>query len=106
MTSILPSSDATILKPMVGKHGVLQVKAIEQLDTYGLFYTDGSYDSVIAMHSNGYSCHCLAKRIMEVWDGKHPASVAIAQYQFINSCGGMTKNDATMEYIINKSDEE
>lgn len=98
--SILPSSDASILKPMEGRHGTFQVRAIAELDTHCLFYSQGSYNSVIAMHANGYSCHSLAKRIIEVWEGSKPAQHAIEQRDYINRCGGMTKDDATMQHVI------
>jgi hypothetical protein len=98
--SILPSSDAMILKPLEGKHGNFQVKPIHGLDTHGLFLTRDGYTSLIAMHPNGYSCHGLAKRIIDVWQASRPAQYAIEQYKYINACGGMTKDDATMQGII------
>lgn len=104
--SILPNSDTTILKPLEGKHGVFQVKWISELDTHGLFFSSGTYNSVIAMHHNGYSCHALAKRIIEVWQLSKPEQYAIDQYKYINACGGMTKDGATMNSIINPEQQE
>ena len=99
--SILASSDASILKPMQGVFGTFQVKALQELDTHGLFLTDArGYTNLIAMHPNGYSCHNLAKRTCEVWKGEKPYEYAIEQYKYILACGGMTKEDSVMLCII------
>jgi len=102
--SILASSDASILKPLQGLFGTLQVKPLYELDDHGLFLTDDwGYTNLIAMHPNGYSCHNLAKRICDVWDGKRPVEYAIEQYKYILACGGMTKEDSVMLSIIQQN---
>lgn len=77
--SLLPSSDARILKPL----GKLSVRPIPALDTHGLFY-DG--ECLLAMHPNGYSCHELAVRM-----AKGDARGVRDQVAFLLACGGLSK---------------
>lgn len=78
--SILPSSDGSILQPVETKHGTLQVQAIADEDTHGLF--DVQTGALLAKHPNGYSCHTLATRIR---DGRKAAE----QADYIVTCGGV-----------------
>lgn len=96
MKSILPNSDMTILQPINTVHGVFHVKLIEGLDDHGLFFND----SLLAIHNNGYSCHNLAKRIIEVWEGKRDRDYAIEQFDYILACGGMGRSKGSVEWIV------
>lgn len=75
--SILPSNDRQILQPVVTRYGPVQVRVIAEEDTHGLFF----YDSLLAKHPNGYSCHALAKRM------DNPVQ-ALLQAEYIVRCGG------------------
>ena len=97
--SILPSSDPTILKPLNGLHGLLQVIPIPEADTYGLFFTAKDGKSCLAQHSNGYSCHNLAVRLVDVWSGKREQAYALAQFDYILSCGGLGKSRESIAHI-------
>lgn len=97
--SILPSSDTTILRPLSGLHGVLQVRPIPEADTYGLFFAYNDGTSCIAQHSNGYSCHNLAVRLIEVWAGKREPAYALAQFDYIIACGGLGKARESIAHI-------
>jgi hypothetical protein len=79
--SLLPSSDPSILKPINTPVGALQVRAIPEEDTHGLF--DVASGELIAEHANGYSCHALADYISK---GNGPR--AREQAIFIIACGG------------------
>lgn len=83
--SLLPSSDARILKPL----GNLQVRALTELDAHGLFYEG----SLLATHPNGYSCRELAER-MVAGDERRVRE----QAQFILDCGGTTRH---LDHIVN-----
>lgn len=99
--SILHSSDASILAPLAGAFGTFQVKPLAELDTHGLFLTGPEgYAQLLAMHPNGYSCHALAKRMCEVWQGDKPYEYAIEQYKYILACGGMAKEESVMKHLI------
>lgn len=112
--SILPSSDGQILQPMAGVHGTLQVKPLLEIESYGLFYTHeiqapvgGAMQtimasSMIASHPNGYSCHNLAQRILAAWSNPTEAMIdrALAQFDYILSCGGLGIVRGAMEYWI------
>jgi hypothetical protein len=100
--SILPSSDARILQPQKGAYGTLQVRAMPELDTHGLFLSDGQHynaEQLLAMHPNGYSCHALANRILAAWSGDRNVSYAMEQFDYILTCGGMGRSRASIEYI-------
>lgn len=60
-----------------------------EADTYGLFFTTNGSTSCLAQHSNGYSCHNLAVRLIEVWAGKREPAYALAQFDYILACGGL-----------------
>lgn len=97
--SILPPSEPAILKPLNGLHGVLQVRPMPEADTYGLFFTDKDGTSCLAQHSNGYSCHNLAVRLVDVWSGKREPAYALAQFDYILSCGGLGKGRESIVHI-------
>jgi len=94
--SILPSSDPSILMPRKGEHGTLQVRPLPELDTYGLFFNE---TQLIATHANGYSCHSLGERILAVWQGERDLSYAMAQFDYILSCGGLGLKRESVEYF-------
>lgn len=96
MKSILPNSDATIFKPVNTEHGVFQVKLIPLIDDHGLFL-DGF---LIVVHNNGYSCHNLAKRILDVWQGKRDRLYAVDQFDYILQCGGLGCSKTSLEWIV------
>lgn len=81
--SILPSNEPRILRPIETAFGTLQVRVIAELDTHGLFLNG----SLLATHGNGYSCHCLAERMVSgnvTW--------ALEQAEYILDCGGTTRH--------------
>jgi hypothetical protein len=59
--SLPPSSEPRILEPINTPVGIMQVRAIPEEDTHGLF--DVESGELIAKHANGYSCYELAERI-------------------------------------------
>jgi hypothetical protein len=77
--SILPSSCPAILQPMPFKGKVLQVVPDYKADTHHLTL-DGK---TIASHPNGYSCHCLAERMIA-----GNAEKIKEQANYIVACGG------------------
>lgn len=77
--SILPSSNPQILRPMPFRGGVFQVVPDYEKDTHRLTFNGVT----IASHPNGYSCHCLAERII----AGLPYKVQ-AQANYIVDCGG------------------
>lgn len=95
--SILPSSDPRILKPWDTAHGTFQVRPLPELDTYGLYLDK----RLLVTHPNGYSCHGLASRLMEVWGGLRPAEYALEQFDYILTCGGLGIQRAAIESIAN-----
>ncbi len=86
--SIFPSSNYLILRPiMVGK-AVFQVVPDEPMDTHHLIFTrDGVNSVIIASHPNGFSCHCLAERII-TGDTQRIKE----QVDYIIACGGISKS--------------
>lgn len=85
--SLLPSSAPHILQPMVLPFGTLQVRALPDLDTHGLFLKHDMGETLIATHPNGYSCHALAER-MATGDVDRIRS----QAEYIQDCGGTTRH--------------
>lgn len=81
--SILPSSCPRILQPAKFNGGILQVKPDEAKDTHSLYFTKAGSETVLASHPNGYSCHCLAERIVS-GDADRIAN----QAHYIVECGG------------------
>jgi len=79
--SLLPSSDPSILEPINTPVGAMQVRAIPEEDTHGLFDVDSG--ELIAKHANGYSCRELAERI-----SKGNGADARMQSLYIIACGG------------------
>lgn len=94
-SSILPNSAAHILQPITGKHGTFQVKWIPVLDDHGLFF-DGR---CIATHNNGFSCHNLAQRLLDVWEGKRQPDYALQQFDYILACGGTGNSRSDVEWL-------
>ena len=82
--SLLPSSNPHILAPIHASFGVLQVRALPDLDTHALFLTHDRGECALVMHANGYSCHVLAMQMVEQNMAK-----AREQVQYILDCGGM-----------------
>jgi hypothetical protein len=83
--SILPSSSPHILAPIDCAFGRLQVRVLDAEDTHALFLDD----TRIASHPNGYSCHCLAARLV-AGDAKR----VIDQAEYIIACGGVADLEA------------
>ncbi len=112
--SVLPSSDATTLQVQTGKWGSFVVKPIEELETYGLWFTfraeprsedaNGAvgkyYSTCIAMHPNGYSCKNLADRILKAWSGERDVEFAMSQFTYILDCGGLGRDKEAIRQII------
>lgn len=94
--SVLPSSDPQILQPIVCTFGTLQVRAMPELDTHMLFWSHDRYESMLAEHPNGYSCHNLAKRMVAGNKDK-----VRQQAQYLLDCGGMTRH---IDCILNVMD--
>ncbi len=67
---------------------ILQVVADYQADTHHLTLNG----NIIASHPNGYSCHCLAQRII-----KGDASRVKQQAEYIIRCGGSCDLDAVSQ---------
>jgi hypothetical protein len=59
--------------------GGFRVQWHEELDMH-ILYRDGQR---IAGHHNGFSCHCLAQRILG-----GDLERALAQFDYIKACGG------------------
>lgn len=75
--SLLPSSDPTILTPILTPLGTYKIEPDFDRDTFVL-KRDGVF---VAEHPNAYSLHCLVKRIKK----RHRF---FEQAQFIVECGG------------------
>lgn len=85
--SILPSSSPQILTPLPFRAGSLQVVALPEVDTHALTYQTGLGISLLCTHSNGHSCHNLAKRII----AGDPVRVR-EQAQYVLDCGGTCRS--------------
>lgn len=85
--SLLPSSEPRILQPVETPFGTLQVRALPDLDTHGLFHKHARGESLRAMHPNGYSCYCLLERM-----AKGDVESVRQQAQYILDCGGLAQN--------------
>lgn len=81
--SILPSNCPAILTPMQVGRRTLKVIPDEVNDTHCLICAIGGNQTILASHPNGYSCHSLAKRIIE-GDDEQIDRQAI----YIRRCGG------------------
>lgn len=90
--SLLPSSEPRILQPVATPFGVLQVRAIPELDTHGLFHKHDRGESLLVTHGNGYSCHCLLER-MVLGDAKRVRE----QAHYILDCGGTARH---LDHIV------
>lgn len=91
--SLLPSNEPRILRPVETPFGTLQVRPLADLDTHALFHKHERGESILAMHANGYSCHCLLERMV-----KGDADGARKQAQYILDCGGMARH---LDHIVN-----
>lgn len=98
--SFLPSCDIQILQPVHGAHGKLQVRPLPELDTFGLFLDD---TVLLVTHPNGYSCHELATRMVAAWKDASTLYRAMAQFDYILSCGGLGKQRESIEFIAQGS---
>jgi hypothetical protein len=91
--SLLPSNEPRILRAVETPFGVLQVRALPELDTHALFhryqettaYPGG--ETMLAMHPNGYSCYALLERMV----AKDVTGV-VEQAKYILACGGLTRH--------------
>jgi hypothetical protein len=94
MTSILPSSDPSILKKMNGKNCQYQVIKLHDCAEHALVRHSNGYCGVVCTHDNGYSCHELGKRILA-------GDVIEAQYQakYIMRCGGTSRGIDVIEIL-------
>ena len=107
-----PTYGNPILSPYVdpdiltGKHGQLQVRALPDADTFGLFYLANPADgmtrgwTLLACHPNGHSCKELANRILAAWAGTGDGARAVDQFDFILRCGGLGRSLETILHII------
>lgn len=101
-SSFLPNSAPHILQPLTGKHGTFLVKWIPELDSHALFFGG----LCIATHHNGFSCHNLAQRLLDVWDGKREPEYALQQFDYILRCGGTGDSQSYVEWLANGCPEE
>ena len=91
---------------LTGKHGQLQIKALPDADTFGLFYQPKPENdqprgwTLLACHPNGHSCKELANRILAAWAGKGDGARAIEQFDFILRCGGLGQSLETILHVI------
>jgi hypothetical protein len=94
---------------LTGKHGRLQVRALPDADTFGLFYLANPTEdrpelkrgwTMLACHPNGHSCKELGKRILAAWEGKGDGAYAIEQFDFILRCSGLGRNLETIVHVI------
>ena len=110
-----PTYGGPILSPytseqiMTGKHGKLQVRALPETDTFGLFYMANELEdrpdlvrgwTLLACHPNGHSCKELAQRILSAWEGKGDSARAVDQFDFILRCGGLGRSLETILAVI------
>jgi len=89
--AIFSSSSPEILNPISFQDGVLQVVADEQADTHHLCYICGDSSTVLASHPNGFSCHALAKRLVNYSANPPDKSARLSyleQAEYIILCGG------------------
>jgi hypothetical protein len=93
--SILPSSSPQILEPMPHKRGTLQVIALPEADTHALTLKTALGVSIIATHSNGYSCHNLGERMI----AGDPVRVQ-EQAEYIQACGGTAREISAILELI------
>lgn len=81
--SLLPSSEPRILKPIPYKGGKLIVRPLEDEDTHALYHVTAGGEKRLASHPNGYSCHCLAERMVN-----GDKTRVMSQAAYIVACGG------------------
>lgn len=82
--SILPNSAPHILVPLsAGEWKTLQVIWVQEIDAHGLFYFHKHGATMLATHHNGFSCYCLAERLI-----KGNWAKITNQVNFIRGCGG------------------
>ena len=106
---LLSPCDSETEQIMTGKHGQLQVRALPDADTFGLFYLANPNEdrpllvrgwSILACHPNGHSCKELARRILATWAGKGDGARAVEQFDFILRCGGLGRSLETILAVI------
>jgi hypothetical protein len=87
----------------------LQVRALPEADTFGLFYLANELEdrpaltrgwTLLACHPNGHSCKGLAQRILSAWEGKGDGARAVDQFDFILRCGGLGRSLETILAVI------
>jgi hypothetical protein len=102
-------SPYTSAQIMSGKFGQLQVRALPETDTFGLFYLANELAdrpalirgwTLLARHPNGHSCKELALRILAAWEGKGDGARAVDQFDFILRCGGLGRSLETILAVI------
>lgn len=102
--SLLPSHDARVLAPKEIHGEVFVIEPFESLQTYVL----KANGSVIASHPNGYSLKELADRIAACATCKEQKTRgvaydrAVAQWDYILACGGLTRSKTVLEYYLEK----
>lgn len=90
--SILPSGNTQVFQTKSGPFGVLQVRALPELNTHAVFFARttadlGTEETQIASHPNGFSCEVLAVRTIDAWE-KGYTQWAVDQANYILTCGG------------------
>ena len=94
---------------LIGKHGRLQIRAMPEADTFGLFYLANPNEdrpalirgwTLLACHPNGHSCKELSTRILAAWEGKGDGARAVDQFDFILRCGGLGRSLETILHVI------
>ena len=106
---LLPPMNAETEDIMTGKYGRLQVRAMPEADTFGLYYfAEPIADrpklvrnwTLLACHPNGHSCKELGKRILAAWNGTGDGARAVDQFDFILRCGGLGRDLQTILHVI------
>ena len=94
--SILASSDPSILVPIKFKDATLTVVPCDESDTHTLILKTAEGECELASHQNGYSCHELARRMI---DGDMKRTLDQAQY--VIRCGGAADIEA-IRNVVNR----
>lgn len=95
--SLLPSNSAEILKAIPCSFGQLQVQIKGENETHALVLTQGDKETIIASHPNGFSCHALAKRMVN----ETPERIK-EQLEYIVRCGGSSLSIEAVIALINR----
>lgn len=94
--SLLPSHDASVLKPVQLGSWTFTIEPLAALQTY-ILKADGS---ALAMHPNGYSLKELVARLAAYRAGAVSANRVQQQWDYILDCGGMTKSRTALDYFM------